>query len=151
MQMSSVPLKFSIPWGASAGVGYIRPIPTPSQITITPGAASLTDGFPPLNFDPVAAGGVPPFGQDMNGILNWVSQWDQWISAGGPVIYDAAFQTQIGGYPMNALVWSASASSNAPMWRSMVDNNTTNPDTGGAGWHRWPSTSDPDLFYFGCF
>jgi hypothetical protein len=132
MLASSIPTKMPIQWGASAGGSYIRAIPQLSQISITPGAASFTDGFPPLNFLPVGSGGVPPFGQDMNGILNIISLWNRWQQAGGSVPYDATFQATIGGYPQGAVV--ASTVTLGLRWFSLVDNNTTNPDTGGAGW-----------------
>ncbi|KAA1174648.1 hypothetical protein FP026_29625, partial [Rhizobium tropici] len=73
MKASDIPVKFPIPFAASAGGGYIRAIPQASQIGITNGAASLTDGFPPLTFLPVGAGGTPPWGQDFNGILNEIT------------------------------------------------------------------------------
>lgn len=132
MQSNQVPAKLSIPFAANAGAAYIRAIPTASQIGITAGAASLNDGFPPLTFQPVAGGGTPPFGQDVNGILNLITQWTQWQNAGGLVTYDSTFSTQIGGYPKNALL--ASATSPGSMWLNTVENNTTNPDLGGAGW-----------------
>jgi hypothetical protein len=128
MLISSIPAKFTIPWANSAGGAYIRSIPTPSQIGVADGAASLTDGFPPWCF---AAGGAPD-GRDFQGILRWVTQWQQWQQAGGPVAYDSAFQTAIGGYPKGAVV--ASATAFAVSWLSTVDNNGTNPDAGGAGW-----------------
>jgi len=55
--------------------------PQASQIGITNCAASLTDGFPPLTFVPVAQGGCPPFGSDFNGILRQITQWSQWMQA----------------------------------------------------------------------
>ncbi|MFM0141721.1 hypothetical protein [Paraburkholderia sp. RL18-085-BIA-A] len=131
MQASQIPVKFPLPFAADAQSGYIRPIPTQSQILTSPGAASLTDGFPPLTFIPEGAGGTPPFGKDMNGILNQITAWIQWANAGGPVTYDAAFSASIGGYPKGAYLTSASGGS---WWVSIVDNNTTNPDAGGAGW-----------------
>jgi hypothetical protein len=131
MQASQIPAKFPIPFAADAGSGYIRAIPTASQILITPGAASLTDGFPPVTFIDETSGGTPPFGQDMNGILNQITAWIQWTNAGAPVVYDAAFSASIGGYPKNALLTSAAGGT---WWLSTVDNNTTDPDTGGAGW-----------------
>ena len=94
---TSVPTKNTIPWGNSAGGGFIRAIPTPSQIGIQDGAASFADGFPPLNFAPVASGGVPPFGQDMNGILNQITAWTRWQAAGGPIRYDVSFAVAVGG------------------------------------------------------
>lgn len=133
MLKSAVPPSFPIPFASSAGGGFIRAIPTASQIGIQNGAASLTDGFPPLNFQPVAAGGVPPFGEDFNGLMNQVTKWNQWQEAGGPVLFDATFSTAVGGYPQNAIVQSNVTP--GKMWMSTVDNNTTNPDTiSSANW-----------------
>jgi hypothetical protein len=128
---SAVPPKFPIPWGNSAGSSYIHSIPKTSQIGIQNGAASLTDGFPPLTFLPVGAGGAPPFGSDFNGILMQITQWAQWQAAGGPIVYDSAFSSSIGGYPLGAVLSSATPGN---LWFNTVDNNTTDPDTGGAGW-----------------
>jgi len=131
MQASSIPAKFPIPFANNAGAGYIRSIPVASQIGITNGAASLTDGFVPLNFLPVGSGGVPPFGQDFNGLLNEITSWNRWAQAGGPVGYDSAFSTAIGGYPKGAIIAAATAGN---FWLCTVDNNTSDPDTAGAGW-----------------
>ncbi|MGA1801489.1 gp53-like domain-containing protein [Rhizobium sp. HT1-10] len=132
MQISNLPAtKLAIPFASSAGGGYIRTIPQASQIGITNGAASLTDGFPPLNFLPVGSGGVPPFGQDMNGILNEITAWTRWQNAGGLVPYDSAFSTAISGYPQSALLAGTAAGS---LFLSTADNNTTNPNSGGANW-----------------
>lgn len=129
MQSSAIPAKFNIPFANSAGSGYVRAIPEASQVGITAGAASLTDGFPPLCFLPVAAGGVPPAGQDFNGILKEVTSWEQWEQAGGPVPFDGAFCYAIGGYPAGAVLNSADATG---FWISTTENNITNPDAGPA-------------------
>ena len=131
MQSSQIPSKFQIPFANGAGSGYIRQIPVASQISVTPGAASLTDGFPPLTFISEGSGGIPPFGQDMNGILNEITAWIQWGNAGAPVIYDATFSAAIGGYPKGTILTSAAGGS---WWLSTAENNATDPDTGGAGW-----------------
>jgi hypothetical protein len=136
MLQSQVPPKFPIPWGNSAGSAYIRSIPSSSQIGVQNGAASLTDGFPPLTFIDETAGGVPPFGADFNGILKQVSQWCQWQSAGGPVFYDGTFSANIGGYPNGAMLQSSVVP--GFIWLSIVDSNTTDPDTGGANWVQLP-------------
>lgn len=131
MQLTDIPAKFNIPWASSAVAPYISTIPqVPSG---TPGRASLQQGFPSENFSPVAAGGVPPFGADFNGILNQVTDWSQWQATGvcfPP--YDPTFQTAIAGYPKYAIVSSLVAF--GLIYMSVVDNNVTNPDTGGAGW-----------------
>lgn len=128
---SAIPTKLPIPFGNGAGAGYIRTIPVPSQQSILAGAASLTDGFPPSTFLPIGAGGTPPAGQDFNGILYEISAWVRWQSAGGPVSYDASFSSSIGGYPLGATLNAAQLGT---FWISLVDNNLSNPDTGGANW-----------------
>lgn len=133
MNQASVPPKFGIPWGNSAGSAYIRSIPSNSQIGITNCAASLTDGFPPLTFTPGASGGCPPFGQDFNGILKQLSQWSQWSGAGAAPLYDSGFSSSIGGYPSGATL--SNASTPGCYWVSTVDANLSNPDSSGANWN----------------
>jgi hypothetical protein len=143
MNLSSAPPKFNIPWANSptAGGPYLTyPVPQGSQIGITNCAASLTDGFPPLTFQALSAGGCGPKGQDFNGILKQITLWNQWAAAGGVPIYDATFSTAISGYPLGAL-----ASQSAQIgcyWVNTTNGNTTNPDStipptglaGGGGW-----------------
>lgn len=132
MQSSNVPDKLPIPFANAAGGGYIRSIPVASQIGIQDGAASLTDGFPPLNATPVGAGGVPPFMQDMNGIMFAVSGWSRWVAAGGPIYFDAGFATSIGGYPKGAIVQSAVTP--GILFVSTIEDNSNNPDSVMTGW-----------------
>lgn len=131
MQSTNIPTKIPLPFAYAAGGTYIDPIPTASQIGVTDGRASLHDGFPPLTFQAISLGGVPPFGADFNGILNEITAITQWQQAGGMFVYDAAFSSTIGGYPKGAVLQKATLSG---MWLSTVENNITNPDTGGAGW-----------------
>lgn len=131
MQISNLPAKFPVPFASGAGASYTRAVPQASQQGITAGAASLTDGFPPLCFIPTTANGIPPAGQDINGILNQITAWNRWQNAGGTVPYDGAFSSAIGGYPYGAIVQSTASSK---LWMSIADNNTSNPDAGGAGW-----------------
>ena len=80
---SQIPSKFGVPFAASATPGTtIRTIPL---MTSTPGAASLTLGFPPITFTPIPSGGMAPDGRDFNGILNASTSWDQWFQLGGPI------------------------------------------------------------------
>lgn len=128
MQASNTPRKSAVPFADS---GTKNAIPVASQIGVTPGVASFTDGFPPLTMTPLAAGGVPPHGADFNGIFNFLSAAVRWAQSGGGYAYDSAFSTAIGGYPKGA--WLRQASGNG-YWLSLLDNNISNPDTGGAGW-----------------
>ena len=129
MESTEVPDKFPIPFAANAGSGFIRDIPTDSSSTL--GAASLYDGFPPACFAPPSAGGVPPSGQDFNGVLYRVTAWARWLQAGGFPAFDSDYSSAIGGYPLRAALISADGTH---FWRSTIENNTNNPDTGGAGW-----------------
>lgn len=129
---SGAPPKFPIPWGNSAGSAYVRSIPQNSQIGVVNCAASLTDGFPPPTFVPASAGGCPPFGSDFNGILKQLSQWGLWQGAGATLLYDSGFSASIGGYPRGALLSNASVAT--CYWISTIDNNSSDPDTGGANW-----------------
>jgi hypothetical protein len=137
MQISQIPTKIPVPFGNSAGPSYITtPLPIPSQQGVQPGRASFTDGFVPANFEPVASGGIPPWGADMNGVLNQITQWLRWAQAGGvPTTWDSAFSASVGGYPKGGLVQSLIT---GHYWVSSVDNNISNPDTGGSGWIQFP-------------
>ncbi len=133
MQLTNTPAKLVLPF---ANAGAKNTIPTASQIGITAGAASLVDGFPPLTRTPIAAGGVPPSGLDMNGILYELSAILRWANAGGGYAYDAAFATDsnVGGYPKGARVLR---SDGLGYWFNTTDNNTTDPEGAGAvaaGW-----------------
>lgn len=138
MKLSDLPTRIQLPFGASAGSGYIRTVPVASQIGVQDGAASFTDGFPPLNFLPVGAGGVPPFGQDMNGLLNQATAWTRWQATGAPPVYDATFSAAVGGYPKGSFL--SNASTVGQFWISQIDDNTSNPDSGGANWIAFPGS-----------
>jgi len=129
------------PFGESAGGAYIQlPIPVASQIGTTPGAASFTDGFVPLNFVAPASGGVPPRGVDFNGILYMISQYAAMIEAGGLAQFRAATATALGGYPAGAVLAKANGKG---LWFNTTAANSTNPDTSSisvataAGWVGW--------------
>ena len=133
MKASDIPTKFPAPFANAAPGSNIRAIPATSQIGIQDGAASIPDGFPPNCFLPVGAGGIPPWGADMNGLMNQETAWARWLAAGGPLQWDSAFSTVIGGYPSGAVVASVTLGLGF-WWISLADDNATNPDTGGANW-----------------
>lgn len=141
----NIPRKFNKIFASSAGAGFIRQIPDASQIGVQNGAASLTDGFPPNCFVPIAAGGSWPWAQDMNGLLSQITAWNQWQQAGGPIYFDAAFAAQINGYPKGTMLLSSVTT--GLVWINTVDANIFNPDTGGGGWttiygqpHTWSAS-----------
>lgn len=131
MLSSDTPARFEIPWANAASSAYLRTPPKASLIGVTTGAASLNDGFVPANFLPLGSGGVPPFGQDMNGILKWITEELQWGQAGGARTYNSTFATAIGGYPLGAILASTTLGN---FWLNTAEGNTTNPDSGGSNW-----------------
>lgn len=133
MQLSNIPGKLVLPF---ANAGGKNTIPVASQIGITAGAASLVDGFPPLTRTPIAAGGVPPSGLDMNGVLFELSAVVRWANAGGGYPFDGTFaaDTNVGGYPKGARLLRADG---LGYWFNTVENNIVDPETSGAvaaGW-----------------
>lgn len=129
MKSTDIPAKFIEAFAQNAGTQYIRAIP---QTSTDPNVASLDLGFPPNTATPVAAGGTPPDIKDFNGLFHQITLWSQWQAAAGPVGYDAGFQTNIGGYPMGAIL--SKAATLGHYWISTADDNMSDPDTGGEGW-----------------
>jgi len=128
------PLLISEPFGfAASDPTYINlPIPVPSQIATTVNAASFTDGFPPSTMTPEASGGLPFFGQDMNGILYMITAYCANFAAGALSSYNSTLSSDISGYPAGAVLVNANGTG---AWISLVDGNTVDPDTtAGTGW-----------------
>lgn len=116
--------------GASAAAGNIATIPS-TQARAGDGTASVALGFPPETFIARAAGGEPPRGQDMNGLLNLLSSAIQVLQAGYLGPFDAAFAQSIGGYPAGAIVCGATPGA---FWVSTADANVSTPGAEGATW-----------------
>lgn len=138
MQNNQIPRRLPVPFGAEAEANYTRQVPVD---TTTEGAASYRKGFPPETFQPVASGGVPPSGKDVNGVLFDATAWARWQAVGGAAQFDATFAAAVGGYPRYAVLASQTP---GRFWQSLVDNNTTNPDAGGANWLRVANSPGPD-------
>lgn len=122
----SPPVKITVPFATGGLKNAI-----PANANPTDGHAGYDVGFPAINMTPKIAGGIPPFGQDFNGIFFEVSTAIQFLEAGGSFPFDSAFATAVGGYPIGAVV---SRTDSTGLWRNTVANNTTNPETFGAGW-----------------
>lgn len=132
MPTPTVPANLIVePFGLNASAGDITlPIPVPTQSPANPARASFDTGFPPLTFLPVSSGGIPPSGKDFNGLLFMITAYLAAAQAGLTPTYDATASTAFGGYPVGATLRSASGG----FWFNTVAGNTTDPDTGGAGW-----------------
>lgn len=130
MQSSNPPSKIPTPW---AKTGLKNTVPQTTSGITSPNQASFDVGFPPITMNPVQTGGLPPLGKDVNGALYAITNIVQWLCAGGSFSYDSTFATNgdVGGYPKGAILLKATKDG---FWRNTVENNSTNPDTGGAGW-----------------
>lgn len=122
----SPPVQIKVPFATGGLKNAI-----PANANPTDGHAGYDVGFPAINMTPKTAGGIPPFGQDFNGIFFEVSTAIQFLEAGGSFPYSSVFSTAVGGYPLGALV---SRTDGAGLWRNTVANNTTDPEAFGAGW-----------------
>lgn len=128
MNNSTPPVKIYTAFAQNATAGYITSVP---QTTSVPGAFSWSLGSGPETFVPPGSGGTPPLGDYFNGLQFQITDNLRWIQAGGWFKYDATFSSHIGGYPNQAIILKDDASG---FYVSTVDNNTSNPNTGGANW-----------------
>ena len=78
---------FSKPW-AYARAEKDAPHPPMTQTYVGSGRTSLDNGFPDETMKAPAYGGIPPYGQDMNGILKSITENLCYYSAGGLFEYD---------------------------------------------------------------
>lgn len=93
------------------------------------GKAGYAQGFGPVNLTPVEAGGIPPWGQDMNGVLYDLSTAIQYVQSGRAFPFDQDFANAIGGYGKGAFVTGVSDQS--ILYQSTVNDNTTPPPSEG--------------------
>lgn len=92
-------------------------------------AASWSLGFQPITMQPVVAGGKPPLGQDVNGVLFAITAHNFFVQAGALFPYSAAVSTAIGGYGLGTILGSIDGRT---VWYNTLAGNTTDPDSGGA-------------------
>jgi len=126
MKRTEAPKKQPVPFA----IGGLREELLPS----TPAGgntASYINGFPPITMVQKNAGGLPPKGQDMNQILYELSNLSRWASSGAINSFDSSFSTGVAGYPKGAQILGDDGYT---IYISKIDDNTSNPSTGGAGW-----------------
>lgn len=128
MQQSNAPTKLTLAFAANGGKNTI-----PTASSPTAGAASFYDGFPPLTRTQKSAGGIPPSGLDMNGILYSLSAINKWNNAGAGYTYDSTFanDANVGGYPKGAKLLT---SDGLGCWLSTAENNTADPEGVNTTW-----------------
>lgn len=103
--------------------GLKNEIPETRTSGIAENSVTYHDGFPQITMTPIAAGGKPPSGKDMNGILHEISGHIVHLNKGGMYQFDAAFAEKIGGYPKGAVLISGNLDA---LFLSLINNNKTN-------------------------
>lgn len=132
MQKSNAPTKLTVAFASGTGAGPVNTIPLTTNPTS--GGASYQTGFTSVNMEPIASGGVPPYGADVNGLFQNQTRAQIWQQAGYMYPFDATFagNANIGGYPAGSVLMMGGGKG---LWINQSDNNTTSPDaTGSAGW-----------------
>jgi hypothetical protein len=135
------PPSLPVPFARDATAPYIREVPIASQIGIENGAASWITGFVPLNMTLKTAGGVAPFGNDTNGVLNYISHNVAWLAAGGTFHYNADVITYSTGYGAGAILQSVTDPLN--FYMNLVDDNTADPDSDPTNWIMFSPAAAP--------
>lgn len=129
MNSSDTPSRITKAFGVN---GLKNTIPVDSSTsTDNNGVATFDKGFPPVTMQPLSAGGIPPSGKDMNGVLYSTTIQQQWQNAGMTYPYDADFAGAIGGYPKGAILKDQSMTAS---WLNLLEGNTVSPLTSSGGW-----------------
>lgn len=135
-----------IPFAENASNTYRFEITSKNETADT-NKASFEQGFPPITMQDINAGGIPPFGQDFNGILHVITQAIRYTQAGNHPLYDSNFASAIGGYAVGAVVMA----SDGELYKNQLDGNKSNPDL-KVGWIKFSSggnvIGDFNLFKF---
>ncbi|MEY0950249.1 hypothetical protein AB7179_08610 [Providencia manganoxydans] len=116
--------------------GQKNAIPENYSSSMESNQATWDTGFGQITMIPVAAGGLPPKGQDFNGIFNQISENVVYLSKGGRFKFSADYAAAINGYPKGAILQSDDETKE---YQSLVDNNkvnfnTANPSLVDAAW-----------------
>jgi hypothetical protein len=117
MQKSNAPTKLTVAFASGTGAGPVNTVPlTPGA---TPGTASYQTGFTSVNMEPIASGGVPPFGADFNGVFQAATTAQIWQQSGYMWPFDSGFagNANIGGYPAGSVLLMGNGKSKARMLR----------------------------------
>ncbi|NBM90085.1 hypothetical protein GWI78_09140, partial [Proteus sp. G2658] len=106
--------------------GQKNVIPEKYEASMESNQATWDQGFGQITMLPVSAGGLPPKGQDFNGILNQMCETIVHISKGGVFKFSADYVAAINGYPKGAILQSEDEKK---YYQSLIDNNKVNFNT----------------------
>ncbi|MFW5410800.1 phage tail protein [Pectobacterium brasiliense] len=132
MNSSDLPSRILKAFAVNGNKNTIDVDSTPA--TLNNGTATFDSGFPPVTMQPISAGGLPPSGRDMNGLLYSVTLQQQWYNAGMTYPYNAEFSTNISGYPRGAIVPRTDFTG---QWLNINEGNANSPESpvgANTGW-----------------
>lgn len=132
MNSSDTPSRITKAFGVN---GLRNAIATESNtITDNNGVATFDKGFPPVTMQPLSAGGIPPSGRDMNGVLYSTTIQQQWQNAGMTYPFSQDFSDVVSGYPKGSIVPSSVYTG---QWLNLNEANGTPPESptgANTGW-----------------
>ena len=114
------------PFGENAPSNAIDDIPESRSPGDLLEKATWSEGFPGLTMIPLSAGGIPPRGQDFNGVLKAISEHVVFQGGGGQYAWRQEWVDANGGYPAGAVLASNDGMN---IYVSTVDNNDVNFNT----------------------
>lgn len=130
-----MPKLLKTPFAADAAEGYRTDIQ--ESTGVAPNSATYQIGFPPNTMQSITAGGMPPKGSDLNGVLYDITDNLVFLTQGGGYGFDSAYATSIGGYPLNAKL----RLNDGTEVISTIANNTNDPNVNLTGWVKTNSAS----------
>lgn len=122
--------------------GQKNVIPENYETSMESNQATWDQGFGQITMLPVAAGGLPPKGQDFNGIFNQISENIVYLSQGGRFKFSAEYAEAIGGYPKGAVLQSDDEKKE---YLSLIDNNKVDFNTATDISASWKLVNTDDL------
>lgn len=132
MNSSDTPSRITKAFGVN---GLKNTIPVDSSSTTdNNGVATFDKGFPEVTMQPLSAGGIPPSGKDMNGVLYSTTIQQQWQNAGMTYPFSQSFSDAVSGYPKGAIVPSSVYTG---QWLNLNEANGTSPESStgaNTGW-----------------
>ncbi|EGQ5294924.1 phage tail protein [Enterobacter cloacae] len=132
MNSSDTPSRITKAFGVN---GLKNTIPVDSSTsTDNNGVATFDKGFPAVTMQPLSAGGIPPSGKDMNGVLYSTTIQQQWQNAGMTYPFSQDFSDAVSGYPKGAIVPSSVYTG---QWLNLNEANGASPESptgANTGW-----------------
>lgn len=107
--------------------------------------ATMQEGFPAITMKSAMRGGVPPWGQDHNKILNQITDAIRWMQAGGCAFFNQTLCSKISGYPKGAMLQGKKDGEVPILWFSVIDNNNSDPDVTISPNNGWVKLDFADL------